>query len=63
MDNAIKKAKNQYAAEYREKNRDRIREYCRVWRKNNPDKVKASQDRFWAKKAREYDSDQAEVER
>ena len=62
MDDAIKKAKRQYAARYREKNREHIREYCRVWRQNNPDKIKASQDRFWGKKAREYESDRDEVE-
>ena len=31
------------------------REYYREWRKNNKDKVKASQDRYWLKKARELE--------
>jgi hypothetical protein len=30
------------------------RQYHREWRKNNPDRVKASQQRYWAKKGREY---------
>ena len=29
------------------------REYQREWAKKNPDKVKAAQDRFWSKKAKE----------
>lgn len=32
------------------------REYMRRWRANNPDKVKASQERFWLKKAAEIRS-------
>lgn len=29
------------------------RKYMKNWRKNNPNKVKASQDRYWLKKAQE----------
>ena len=29
------------------------REYKKEWRKKNPDKVKASNERYWLKKARE----------
>lgn len=29
------------------------REYMREWRKNNPDKLKAAQERYWLKKAAE----------
>ena len=29
------------------------REYKREWRKNNPDKVKAANERYWLKKAAE----------
>lgn len=32
------------------------RQYMREWRKRNPDKVKASQERFWLKKAAEIRS-------
>lgn len=30
------------------------REYYRQWRAKNPDKVKSYQERYWAKKGREY---------
>ena len=33
------------------------REYKRQWRKNNPDKVKAQQDRYWQKKAEEAEQE------
>ncbi len=29
------------------------REYQRKWAKNNPDKIKAAQERYWLKKAAE----------
>lgn len=34
--------------------REARREYQRKWRQNNPDKVKAIQQRYWEKKGREY---------
>lgn len=34
--------------------REARREYQRRWRQNNPDKVKAINDRYWEKKGREY---------
>ena len=39
-----------------EKIREVKREYYREWRAKNPDKVKAIQARFWAKKAAEMRS-------
>ena len=30
------------------------RQYQREWRKNNPDKVRAHQQRYWEKKGREF---------
>ena len=30
------------------------RQYMREWRKNNPDKVRAHQQRYWEKKGREF---------
>lgn len=30
------------------------REYQRQWRRNNPDKIRATNRRYWEKKAREY---------
>lgn len=29
--------------------------YCKKWRDKNPDKVQASQNRYWEKKAANYD--------
>lgn len=43
--------KNEYQRELRHKDIERDREYKRNWRKNNPDKVKASQARYWERKA------------
>lgn len=34
--------------------REAKRQYQREWRRNNPDKVKAQNDRYWEKKGREY---------
>lgn len=34
--------------------REARRAYQRQWRKNNPDKVKASNERYWQKKGREF---------
>lgn len=34
--------------------REARREYQRRWRQNNPDKVKAIQERYWEKKGREF---------
>lgn len=33
--------------------REARREYLREWRKRNPEKVQAAQERYWAKKAYE----------
>ena len=33
--------------------REASREYIREWRKRNPEKVQAAQERYWAKKAAE----------
>lgn len=37
----------------RERRLQKKREYYREWRKKNPESVKASQARYWAKKAAE----------
>ena len=34
--------------------REAQRKYQREWRKNNPDKVKEYNERYWEKKGREY---------
>jgi hypothetical protein len=46
-------ARRKYRAQWREKNRQRIREYNRRWAKNNPEKIRQSQMRYWAKRAAE----------
>ena len=35
--------------------------YLRSWRKKNPDKFKAQQDRYWARKAEQMQKDQTDV--
>ena len=53
LSETAKKARAEYMREYRKKNKERIRKQNAEWRKNNPEKLKAAQDRFWSKKARE----------
>ena len=36
------------------------REYQKQWRKKNPDKVKATQERFYQKKAQEFERENGE---
>lgn len=38
-------------------------EYRRAWAKKNPDKVKAQQLRYWAKKAAEAEAKKAEADK
>lgn len=54
MNDNAKKAQRKYNAEYRAKNRDRLRQYKRDWCAANPEKVAASQERYWTKKANEH---------
>jgi len=44
LSDAAKEAKRKYQ-----------REYARKWRKENPEKVKESHQKYWEKKARELD--------
>ena len=39
--------------EIKEQIRERQRSYKREWRKKNPDKIKAANERYWLKKAAE----------
>lgn len=39
--------------EIKEQIRERQRAYKREWRKKNPDKIKAANERYWLKKAAE----------
>lgn len=54
MNEELKKARNEYMREYmreyREKNREKINAQQREWTKNNPEKVREYQERFWSKK-------------
>lgn len=38
------------------------RKYMREWRKNNPDKVKAAQKRYWERRARRKSEVNREIE-
>lgn len=35
--------------------REARRQYHAEWRRKNPDKIKAANDRYWLKKAKEYE--------
>lgn len=59
-EDAIRKAKREYAKRYREKNREKIREYERAWHKAHPGKHREYMERFWLKKAQEYLEDENE---
>ena len=47
-------ARREYKRLYRIQNRDKINAYHRQWAKNNPDKIKKYQDRYWSKKSRGF---------
>lgn len=38
-------------------------EYYKRWRKNNPDKVKAMQERYWEKKCAEFKAEEEAAQR
>ena len=48
-DNPLSREATEAKKEYM---RDYMREYMREWRKNNPDKIKASNKRYWENRAR-----------
>lgn len=41
----------EYMREYRRKNKEKVNAQRRKWAKNNPEKIKEYQDRYWSKKA------------
>lgn len=53
MNEAAKHARYEYMKRYRKENRERINELKREWNRNNPDKVKEYQERYWERKADE----------
>lgn len=42
----------EYLKKYREKNKDKLNEKQREWRKNNPDKVRQYQENYWTNRAK-----------
>lgn len=46
----IREEKRQYAQKYYQKNKKALAEKQKEWRRNNPDKVKAANQRHWLKK-------------
>lgn len=57
MTEKARQMRNAYAQEWRDKNRDHIREYHKKWRQANPDKVREATARYWERKANEKSSD------
>lgn len=47
MDEIAREAMKSYRRKYNEKNRKRLNEYARKWRKENPEKVAIIQNRYW----------------
>lgn len=47
------KIREEIEFEIKEQIRERQRAYKREWRKKNPDKIKAANERYWLKKAAE----------
>lgn len=50
MTEAANEKRRAYYAEYRRKNRERIREKAAEWRAANPDKIKVYMERYWEKR-------------
>lgn len=49
-----REARRAYHKEYSIKNRARLNEYHKAWRRDNPEKVSAAQARYWERKAKDY---------
>lgn len=50
-----KKARREYMKEYRKKNKERLDAMNREWKKNNPDKVRENNIRYWERKAKQLE--------
>lgn len=50
---AALEAKREYHRNYYKKNKKKYNENAKRWRKDNPDKVAAANQRYWLKKAQE----------
>lgn len=53
MSKEAKRMRNEYYKKYRLANAEKIRQYGKEWRKNNPEKVKANTVRYWERKAKQ----------
>ena len=53
MDEAAIMARRLYQSQWREKNREHIREYKREWNAKNADRVNEHTARYWTRKAQE----------
>ena len=53
MTEEARKARAEYAKEYRSRNKERLNAYRRQWNKDNPDKVKQYNETYWGKKGSE----------
>ena len=61
MTQAAKEARARYAREYNAKNRERLNEYRRNWRRENPDKVRQYNEDYWKHKAEGGDVSESET--
>ena len=53
LSETARQARNEYAREWRAKNKDHVRAYMRKWQQKNPDKVRANLNRYWERKAKQ----------
>lgn len=56
MTEEARQARNEYARQWRAKNKEKLRNYYALWRAANPDKVRQYQARHWQRKAQEMSS-------
>lgn len=55
-------ARRKYQKAWREKNRDHINEYRRLWVHRNTDRILTANERYWEKKAADNPAEGIEVE-
>ena len=49
LDELAKQIRREYKRKWRDANREHIKQYCREWVKQNPDKIKERDQRYWQK--------------
>lgn len=57
MSEEAKKAQREYMRKYRAKNREKLNEQAREWRKNNPDKVIKIKERYLENLGKRYEQE------